>query len=281
MTLQRKEQPMKFKLAAFADEASSSVDGQIKAMKENDITLLEIRGVDGESIADITNEKAKEVKRKLDDAGIKVWSLGSPFGKITLDDDFGKHLDQFRHGVEICDILETKHIRMFSFYGSEGRSDEVFSRLDAFLKEVKGTGILLCHENEKGIYGDVASRCLEIHKEFPEIKAIFDPANYIQADQETRQAWELISPYIEYMHIKDALSDGSVVPAGKGIGNLPFLLSQYRGSVLTVEPHLTIFNGLDKLEGDDKTKMGAYTYPDQETAFKAACDAIKDLIREV
>ncbi len=269
---------MKFRLSAFADEASPSIDGQIKAMKENGIGLLEIRTVDGQNIANITNEKAKEVRKKLDDAGIAVWSLGSPYGKITLDDDFAEHLEKFKHGVELCDILGTKHIRMFSFYGSEGRSSEVFERLGAFLEEVKGTGILLCHENEKGIYGDIATRCLEIHKEFPEIKAIFDPANFIQSGQETKPAWELLSPYIEYMHIKDAVADGSVVPAGKGIGNLPYLLSEYKQSVLTIEPHLAIFKGFEKLEADEKTKINPYNYPDPETAFKAACDALKGLI---
>jgi sugar phosphate isomerase/epimerase len=268
------------KLAAFADEASYLVDEQIKAMKENGISLLEIRGVDGTNIADISVDKAKEVRKKLDDAGIKVWSLGSPYGKITLSDDFEKHLDSFKHGVELCEILGTNHIRMFSFYEAEGRKDEVFERLSVFAKEVKGTGIILCHENEKGIYGDIAKRCFEIHREFPEIKAVFDPANFIQSGQETKEAWEMLKPYVEYMHIKDALSDGAVVPAGCGVGNLPFLISQYKGNVLTVEPHLTVFKGFEKLEGDEKTKMGKYTYPDSLTAFKTACDAIKGIIGE-
>lgn len=54
------------------------------------------------------------------------------------------------------------------------------------------------------------------------------------------------------MHIKDALPDGSVVPAGKGAGELPYLLSQYKGEVLTVEPLLSVFEGFDKLETDQK-----------------------------
>ena len=84
---------MKFRLAAFADEASQNIDEQITAMKANDIELLEIRGVDGTNIADITVSKAKEVREKLDAAGLSVWSLGSPYGKISLADDFNKHLE--------------------------------------------------------------------------------------------------------------------------------------------------------------------------------------------
>ena len=78
----------------------------------------------------------------------------------------------------------------------------------------------------------------------PQLRAVFDPANFIQCGQDTKPAWELLSPYVEYMHIKDALPDGSVVPAGKGAGELPFLLSQYKGEVLTVEPHLSVFAGI-------------------------------------
>ena len=78
---------MAIRLCAFADEASNMIDGQIAAMKRNGIELLEIRGVDGENIKDITRDKAKEVRKKLDDAGLSVWSMGSPIGKIKTDDD--------------------------------------------------------------------------------------------------------------------------------------------------------------------------------------------------
>lgn len=269
---------MRYKLAAFADEASSNIDEQIKAMKENGIEYLEIRGVDGENIADISAGKAREVKAKLDANGLFVWSLGSPFGKIGILDDFEKHLDSFKRSLDICEILGAKHIRIFSFYGAEGRYDAVANRLEKFVDAAKGSGIILCHENEKGIYGDIASRCLEIQQNFPVIKAVFDPANFIQCGQDTKEAWDLLSPFIEYMHIKDALPDGSVVPAGKGVGNLPYLLSQYKGEVLTIEPHLSVFEGLANLEATSKTKLGKYSYPDSKTAFKAAADALKELI---
>ena len=272
---------MDFKFAAFADEADGRLTGQIKAMKENGIDYLEIRGVDGENISDISPEKAKEVRIQLDDAGLGVWSLGSPYGKTGICDDFAAHLDKFKRGLELAEILGAKHIRMFSFYvpsdDAERYKDEVMTRLDKMINAAKGSGIILCHENEKGIYGDIASRCQEIHKEFPQLKAVFDPANFIQCGQDTKEAWKMLSPYVEYMHIKDAMADGSVVPAGKGIGNLPYLLENYKGSVLTLEPHLSVFDGFDKLEADEKTKMG-YCYPSSRAAFDAAVNALKELL---
>lgn len=271
---------MKFTLSAFADEADSRISGQIKAMKDNGISFLEIRGVDGENISDITAEKARELRRILDDSGISVWSLGSPYGKIGIQDPFLPHLDKFKHGLDLAHILGTTHIRMFSFYTPSGQAaqyeEEVMHRLEQFVLATRGSGIILCHENEKGIYGDIAARCARIHKTFPEIRAVFDPANFIQCGQDTVEAWQILNPYVEYMHIKDALADGSVVPAGKGIGNLPYLLENFRGQVLTLEPHLSVFDGFDKLEAREKTAM-RYCYPTSEAAFAAAVNALKEL----
>ncbi len=275
---------MKFRLAAFADEADSRLDGQISAMKENGVEYLEIRGIDGENISDITADKVRDIRARLDAAGLSVWSLGSPFGKIGITEDFEPHLDKFKHGLELADILAAGRIRIFSFYvprdNAERYSDEVMRRLEKMLAAAKGSGVTLCHENEKGIYGDNAERCAEIHKNFSELRAVFDPANFVQCGQETKSAWELLSPYVEYMHIKDALADGSVVPAGKGIGNIPYILRKYRGEVLTVEPHLTVFSGFDKLERGDAAEY-KYCYPDSRTAFGAAVDALKEVMEEI
>ncbi len=273
---------MNFKLAAFADEADGRISEQIKAMTENGIEYLEIRGVDGENISDITAQKAREVRRQLDAAGLAVWSLGSPYGKIGIYDDFAPHLDKFKRGLELTEILGAKHIRLFSFYVPTGDKerckDEVMRRLEQFILAAKESGITLCHENEKGIYGDLAVNCEEIHRTFSQLKAVFDPANFIQCGQDTVEAWKMLAPYVEYMHIKDAMADGSVVPAGKGIGNLPYLLENYKGTVLTLEPHLSVFDGFDKLEAEEKTKMG-YCYPTSRAAFDAAANALRELIK--
>ncbi len=272
---------MELKLAAFADEADGRLSEQIKAMSENGIDYLEIRGVDGENISDITKDKAKEVRKQLADAGLAVWSLGSPYGKIGITDDFEAHLDKFKRGLELADILGAKNIRLFSFYvpsdSKEQYRDAVMKRLEQFILAAKGSGIVLCHENEKGIYGDIAKDCFDIHKTFPELRAVFDPANFVQCGQDTVDAWKMLEPYVEYMHIKDALPDGSVVPAGKGVGNLKYLLENYKGKVLTLEPHLSVFDGFDKLETEEKTKM-KYCYPTSRAAFDAAVAALKEIM---
>ena len=272
------------KLCAFADEADASIDLQIDALKRNAIPYLEIRNVDGINISKITLEKAKEVKSKLDANGLAVWSLGSPYGKIKVSDNFAELLDSFKHGLELSHELGAKCIRLFSFYEATDPAarDIVMERLSAFIEAAKGSGITLCHENEKGIYGDIASRCLDIHKTLPELKCVFDPANFIQSGQDTKEAWEMLKNYVYYMHIKDAMPDGKVVPAGKGAGNLPFLVGEYSkqgGGVMTLEPHLKIFDGLAALEeSDEKTDIDDFTYPDNNAAFDVAVNAIKEIV---
>ena len=277
------------KIYAFADEASPLIDGQIIALKENGLDGLEIRNVDNVNVSDISDAKAKEVRKKLDDAGLSVWSVGSPIGKIDIvKDNFDLHTEKFRRTLEIAEILGAKNIRLFSFYipkesdPSEYRN-EVIDRLGKFIGIASGAGIELCHENEKGIYGDNAERCLEIYKALPEMKAIFDPANFVQCGVNTLSAWETLKSYVKYLHIKDALPDGNVVPAGKGSGNLAYILSDYKktgGTALTLEPHLKVFAGLSALETEgEKSAVGEiYSYKTNEEAFRAAADALKALI---
>lgn len=277
------------KIYAFADEASPMIDGQIIALRENCLNGLEIRNVDQVNVSEISNAKAKEIRKKLDGAGLTVWSVGSPIGKIDIEQaDFALHIEKFRRTLELAEILGAENIRLFSFFMPENKNpsdyrQEVIERLGMFLDLAKGTGITLCHENEKGIYGDIPERCLELHRALPEMLAIFDPANYIQCGVDTLQAWEILRGYVKYLHVKDALRDGSVVPAGMGIGNLPFILEDFRkngGECVTIEPHLTVFEGLESLEKEgEKSIVGeVYRYFSNTEAFQAGVAAFKKLM---
>jgi len=276
------------KIYAFADEADSNIDGQIEAMKRNGLDGLEIRGVDGQNISDISNEKAKEVKLKLDNAGLITWSIGSPIGKININDDFSAHKEKFKHTLEIAKILNSDNMRIFSFYMPENEEpakynkNQVIEYLAEMCEIAKPYNINLCHENEKGIYGDIPERCLEIHKALPNLKGIFDPANYVQCNVDTLKAWEMLKDYIFYLHIKDAQKDGFVVPAGNGNGNVEAIVKDFienGGKDFTIEPHLTVFSGLSALERvGEETKIAEFKYPDADTAFDAACNAFKNII---
>lgn len=277
-----------YKLCAFADESSAEFGGQIDALLRNGIPYLEIRGVDGENIKNISKDKAKELRRRLDDEGLAVWSMGSPIGKHHLECNFEEHFEDYKRIVEYADILGAKRIRMFSFYAAPGDSEEatkekVFEGLRRFC-DYAPDSIILCHENEKKIYAETPEKCLEIHKAFPRIKAVFDPANFVQCEVDTLKAWDMLADYVEYMHVKDAIADRTVVPAGSGIGNLPELVKKYLamgGTVMTLEPHLKVFKGLDKLEDGESVRLDVPTYKSNEEAFDAAVAALKRILSEI
>ena len=277
------------KLFGFADEASPMIDEQIKAMKRNGLLGLEIRNVDNTWIAQVTPEKAKEVRAKLDDAGLITWAIGSSVGKIDIEkEDFPSHLEMLKRMLEIAHILGSDNLRGFSFFIPQGKNpddykNEVIERMGIMLDIMKGSGVTFCHENEKGIYGDIASRCLEILNTFPEIEGVFDTANFAQCKQDTAEAWNMLKHRIKYIHIKDArMSDGVVVPPGKGDGNYNIILPEYLamgGTCFTMEPHLTDFVGLQGLEREgDESAVGEISFGSNDEAFDFACNEFKKLL---
>lgn len=276
----------KYLFSAFADEAGDTVEEQIDALKSNGMSMIEIRLFGSDFICNMSMDRVKEIKKQLDDGGISVWSLGSSIGKIGIKDDYAAHLEKMRYVLEIAHALETDNLRMFSFYIPKGEDpyvyrDEVMERMSRLSEEAKGSSIALCHENEKDIYGDNAARCLEILEKLPEYHAVFDPANFVQVGQDTMEAWKLLKPYVKYLHIKDALADGTVVPAGEGIGNVGFIVNDFLssgGQVMTLEPHLTNFTARTILEPGANIEAKPVFTPRRE-AFNLAANALKGLLK--
>ena len=279
------------KISGFSDEIEKSVDVQFEVLNKLNIKYFEVRGVDGKNISTLTDEEVLTLKSKMEQYGIKVSSIGSPIGKIKIEEDFAPHFEVFKHVVNIAKTLGTKYIRMFSFYHEGGdewtaeEREEVLARLRQMIAYAKEQGVILLHENEKGIYGDTADRCIDVMKELgcEHFRAVFDPANFVQCGQDTKYAFDNLKEYVEYMHIKDArFEDGKVVPAGMGDGNVAYVLkglfeNGYQG-FLSLEPHLGSFEGLAALELDDKMeglpKGGEGTFT---LAYRALCDVLEGL----
>ena len=277
---------VRFRISAFSDEYSPNLDEQIEGLLANHVRMTELRNVDGTSVSDLTPAEAAEVRRKLDAHGITVSSIGSPLGKISVTDPMEPHLDKLKNTCELAGVLGTGRIRMFSFYIPDGKYEEyrgeVFDRIGKMLDAADGYGVQLCHENEKGIYGDTPERCAELLAEFPgRLGCVFHPANLVQCGAKPfPDAYELLKTRITYMHIKDALPAGTIVPSGMGVGGVPEILSVLNLTrtgdfVLTVEPHLRVFAGLDKLEaGQAHTALGN-AYATASEAFAAAVEHLR------
>lgn len=269
------------RISCFSDEICPDFAQQLARVREAGLHAIEIRGVNGKNISKFSLEEAGELKKQLDEAGIIVSSIGSPIGKIAINDEFAPHYNAFQHVVRLAHALGTPFIRVFGFFipeeeDAESRRDEVMRRMEAMVRLADKEKVTLLHENEKHIYADTAPRCADLMEQFygPHFKAVFDPANFVQCGQETLEAYGLMKPYIGYVHIKDALwANGENVPCGWGDGHVPELLGKLQDSgyegFLSVEPHLADFQGFGALEKD-----GVKAPLDGDIAFRTALDAL-------
>lgn len=269
---------MKFKLCAFADEAGSSINEQIDALKRNNIYAVELRSIDGKNVFDFTVEDAKEYARIFKENNIEVWSMGSPIGKVDININFDKYLSKVISFFKICHVFECKRIRMFSFFNASNCDEQVIKYLKAMVDAANKEGIELYHENEKDIYGDYFSRVEILKREVQGLKFIYDPANYIQVGEDINVPLNKAIPFTSYFHIKDCfVSTKEVVPAGMGDAQIEEMLNTIDfDTTLTTEPHLKIFSGYQSV--DQHELKNKFEYPSNNVAFDEAVKHLKEIL---
>lgn len=275
-------------LSAFSDEYSADFTEQLEGMRSYGIGYVEIRGVDGKNVSTLDRDEVKTVRSKLDFYGIGASAIGSPIGKIRLDGDLDAHLDMAKRVFETAGELGAKYVRMFSFYAPEGGDilaykDRVFYELTRLADAARSHGVVLCHENEAKIYGDVPERCREIYDALGgSIRTVFDMGNYVlEGVKPYPDGYRLLRDSIAYFHVKDALSEGAIVPPGCGEAGIKEILSAHASCAkedffVSVEPHLQLFSGLNALVG--RSFDNPYKYNDQKEAFTDAVNRLKEIL---
>lgn len=269
------------RLSAFADEASSSLEGQIDALTRNQISYLEVRGINGVNVAKMTEEQAKEHAERLAQAGISVWSVGSPIGKVDISCDFEEYREKVRHVCRLAQIFGTDKIRMFSFFHAYEEEKKVFFYLSEMVKIAEEYGVRLYHENEKKIYGDTVERVRKIRENVPGLYYVYDPANYLEVGEDSAMSLDALHASTDYFHIKDVIREtGELVPAGYGDGRIGELVARIGNDdrVLTLEPHLAVFGGYSEI--DDSKMKNKFHFATNNEAFDAAAATLKKVLAE-
>jgi sugar phosphate isomerase/epimerase len=257
-------------ISGFSDEISSDFNTQLEVVSNLGMKYISLRGIDGKNIGDFTVDEIKEnVQPRLQKAGIGVSSIGSPIGKVFINDEegFAKQKLMLNTLCKIANLLDCQYIRIFSFYipksdNADPYCAEVVRKLKEFAAIAEKYNVILLHENEKDIFGDIGRRCQEILTEVgsPYFKGIFDFANFVQCGEDTEECYDLLKDEIVYIHIKDAVTaESENVVCGTGEGKIPellarFIKSGYKG-FLTLEPHLVLFDSLKDLELEDATEI--------------------------
>lgn len=278
------------RISGFADEIDEALDKQLSALQKLGMHYVEMRGVDGKGLVRCSDEEIEEIQKKLAAADVRLSSVGSPIGKVYIDDDFEAHFELYKRTVEIAKKMNTPYIRMFSFWFREGTNpddykDVVVERLTRMIDYARANNVILLHENEKDIFGDTIARCKFLMEKLycDNFKAVFDFANFVQCGEDTWNAYNELRPYIAYIHIKDALySNGSVVPPGQGDGQLEKILGAmfqdgYDG-FLSLEPHLSDFTGFGALEKGEHQQWRSLS---GEEAFALAHTSLLNILNSI
>ena len=251
-------------LSGFADEIDPDLTLQCATLNELGITHIEFRSAWGTNVLDLSDEQIGEVAATLAKHDIRVSSIGSPLGKVNISDDFDAHLVRADRALAVAARLGAPFIRIFSFFlrpdqAPEQYRDEVLRRMSALTARAEPTGVVLLHENEKDIYGDVPERVLDIVESVgsPTLRLAWDPANYVQVGvRPFTQGYAALRPHTVYVQIKDALlATGEVVPAGEGDGELRetvrALAADGFDGFFSMEPHLGSYTAFGALSGPE------------------------------
>ena len=261
-------------LSGFADEISPDLTEQCEVASGLGLKYIEVRSAWDVNILDLSPDQLATMRKTFRNYGIQVSSIGSPIGKVFIDEDFEPHLDRMRHAAEVAHELDAPYIRIFSFFirpGEDpaGHRAEVIDRMRALVRVAEEADLILLHENEKEIYGDVPDRCLDLIRSVgsPYLKLAWDPANFVQVGvRPYSDGYSKLRPHLEYVQIKDALAeDGTVVPAGRGDGEVAATVRALRhdgfDGFFSLEPHLALGHAIGGFSGPElfRTAWQAFT----------------------
>ena len=272
-----------FTLSAFADEISPDPEEQIAVLESCGIRHIELRSILKTNVLDLTDLQVAELKALLDRHSFRLSAIGSPIGKIRIDELFAPHLQRLRRAIELCKVFDNPNIRVFSYYLPAGdiwdnwRRD-VLDRMWDKIRLAEKAGVRLVHENEHRIYGDDPLRVRDLMQTVLEqaderyFGAVYDPANYIFCGFDPWQGWQLTKQWTIHFHIKDWVhgeEHGRL--AGEGEGRIGEVMAEavarnYDGFA-TLEPHL-------KGGGPTGGVTGPELFPKAAAAFRRVLDHV-------
>ncbi|MBI2192421.1 MAG: sugar phosphate isomerase/epimerase [Planctomycetes bacterium] len=224
-------------LTGFADEGpvSKRAEEQLTLLAALGLQYYSIRFVDvGQGVKNVMKLTSQEVERLNQlhrEFGIRVSSLGSPIGKVKLEDvedgtsnrfvPFDRYLkEDVARAIEIAHALGTKLIRGFSFYPPKGSDpsryrDRSVERIGAIAEACRREGVIFGLEVEANLVGHDGESMAVIYDRVasPNLFLIFDAANILVqkgSRAETVASYHRMKHGLGWMHIKDYRADASL-----------------------------------------------------------------------
>ncbi|MEY9860135.1 sugar phosphate isomerase/epimerase [Catenulispora sp. GAS73] len=259
-----KPNPITWTLSGFGDEISPDPEVQIAVLQALGARHIEMRGAWDTNVVDLTDDQVDTFAATLNRWGMGVSAIASPIGKVNIVGDPEDELRRLARAITVAHRFGTRYIRMFSFYRPEGVSaadvrDPVLKQISALTRLAEREDVVLVHENEKDIYGDIPERVLDLIESVGSdaLRMAWDSANFVQVGVAPfTDAYAMLRPHIEYLQVKDAIAaTGEVVPAGEGDGQLLDTLTALRDDGYTgfasLEPHLALGHATGGFSGPE------------------------------
>lgn len=238
-------------LSGFGDEIDDDPVVQIAVLQALGASHIEVRSAWGTNVVELSDTQLTDLAALFTAHGMGVSAIASPIGKVDVSAPIEDELVRLDAAINAARVLSAGFIRIFSFYRAddvavEDVRDDVVAHLSALAARAEEAGVVLLHENEKDVYGDVPERVHELITavDSPALRVAWDNANFVQVGVKPfTEGYALLRPYLAYLQVKDALADtGEVVPAGEGDGELDTTIAALVEDGFTgfasLEPHL-------------------------------------------
>jgi len=192
-----------------------------------EIRYLELNGQKRYIYAQSTQNELAQVKRQLDDAGVRLSVLDTAIFKIALPgttpvgespayvdptlSDFSRQLEDLKRAAEAVHALGANRLRIFTF-GRVAQPAAIFERvveqLHKALAVAKEQDVTLLVENEYDCNVGTAEEIVRLFKAIPDTRLMhnWDPCNaYEMGEQPFPKIWDKLDhSRISHIHLKDA-----------------------------------------------------------------------------
>ena len=260
--------------AGIADEASVSIDGQLKAHTQLGWTHIEIRNVEGVSLTDLCDEAFQETAEAVRAAGMNVCCFAAQLCNwsrpITKHPDIDRH--ELLRAIPRMQALGCSFIRTMSYpnagWPEERWREEVIARLKVLAGIAEDGGVILVHENCDGWGGLGPEQTLELVErvDSPGLKLVWDTGNPVFHSQDPWAYYEAVREHIVHVHIKDGemLAGDNMRYSYPGEGNarvrevIGDLLGRGYDGGFSIEPHLAAIVHEGKAASESENAYDCY-----------------------
>jgi sugar phosphate isomerase/epimerase len=283
---------MKERMTGFADEAASSIEGQVAVLRQLNWNSIELRTVDNTLAHDLPEDSFNHVLSVLENNEIRVSCLGSGIANWGRDItcDFNETKEIVHRTIKRMKQLNTHLVRIMSYKiitDNNGRialdqhKEERFNRLRWICGQFLDNGITPVHENCFNYGGLSYEHSLEMLEAVPGLRLVFDTGNapltidgrkeYPYPVQNSFEFYHHVKDYIDHVHIKDSVLDqdgktehyfypgegnGDVIEIVKSLE----LLDGYKG-LYSIEPHMeVVFHDATQQSSETKRIKNFVTY---------------------